>query len=106
MTTANLAVRFLLELAILAAAGIWTWRAAPRAALRPVAAAAVVGGIATVWAAVVHGPSVPASVRLVTQIAIFAAATLAIAALWRPRTAATFAAVALVNAVLLAAIGA
>lgn len=103
MTTANLAVRFILELSILAAAATWTWRAAPAGSLRIVAAAAVVIVLGTIWATVVHGTSVPAAAQLGAQAVIFAAATLAIAEIWRPAPAAAFAAIALVNAALLAA---
>lgn len=103
MTTANLALRFLLEMAILSAAGLWTWRALPVGWLRIVAAVAVVCLIATVWATVVHGAAVPAPARLAAQIVIFAAATLAIADLWQPQTAAAFAGIVLANAALLAA---
>jgi Protein of unknown function (DUF2568) len=103
MITTNLAVRFALELSVLAAAAAWTWRIMPAGWPRISAAIAVVIALGTIWATVVHGASVPAAAQLGTQIVIFAAATLAIAEVWRPVPAAAFAAVALVNAVLLAA---
>lgn len=103
MTTANLAIRFLLELTILGAAAAWTWRALSTGWARVAATVAVVIVVSTIWAAVVHGASVPAAAQFYTQVVIFVGATLAIARVWRPAPAAAFAAVALINAVLLAA---
>lgn len=102
MTIATLAVRFMLEIAILAAAAVWTWQAVPAGSLRVPAAAGAVLGVGTIWATVVHGASVPAPAQLAAQIVIFAAATVAIAQVWRPTPAAAFAGIALLNAVFLA----
>jgi|tagenome__1003787_1003787.scaffolds.fasta_scaffold20090940_1 hypothetical protein len=100
--TTNLAVRFALELALLAAAGYCAWRTVPHRGLRAVAVVGLPLAVAVVWATVVHGPDVPSAIRLATQVGLFAAAVVALAALNRSRVAATLAAAFVLNAALMA----
>ena len=99
----NLAVRFLLELALLGAVGTVTWDAVGSPVLRPVATVAVVVGLAAAWALLVHGARVPSWGRAGAQVAALALGTLALLHLGAPRLAALVAGAAVVNAALLAA---
>lgn len=97
----NLAVRFGLELALLAAVSYTAWRTMPTGVLRLVGAVAVPILVAVVWATVVHGSGVPAAVQVGTQVLLFAAAACGLAAVHHTRLGASFAALAVVNAVLM-----
>jgi len=102
--TANHAVRFLLELAALAALGYWGFGAGGSAA-----ADVVLGLAAPALAAVVRGVfAAPRSARrlhgaalLAVQSSVFAAAAVALAAAGRTALALAFALVVAVNTVLL-----
>jgi hypothetical protein len=99
---ANLALRFLLELAGLAALGVWGWHAAgiPGAIALPAGAAA-----AWVTFNVVGDPSrsgkapvrVPGVVRLLLEAAFFGGAAFALHASGRPRAALALAAIVVVH---------
>jgi hypothetical protein len=103
LQSANLMLRFLLELALLAVAAVVTWRSFDRGWVRVAAAAAAPLAVGVLWATVVHGAHVPAAVRLGTQIVLFGMAVVALARLGRRRLAAGFAAVVVANAVLMTA---
>ena len=98
----NLAVRFLLELALLAAVALAAWRLVPGPA-RVVAAVAVPVVLAVLWAVLVHGDGVPPAVRAGAQVAALGLGVAAVLALGAPRLAAALTAAALANAALLAA---
>jgi hypothetical protein len=97
----NLAVRFLLELALLAAVGGATWQSVAQPALRLLAAVAAVSAVALAWGALVHG-TVPGPVSAGAQLGALALGTYALVRLGAPRVAAAFTVTALVNAALLA----
>ncbi|MGN6751595.1 MAG: DUF2568 domain-containing protein [Intrasporangium sp.] len=102
LQSANLAIRFLLELTVLAAVTVLAVRSIQPVVLRSAAAAAAPLAVATVWATVVHGPGVPSWLRATAQIVVFGAAALSIVRLGRPRFALGFAVVAAANAALMA----
>ena len=97
----NLAVRFAMELALLAAVAYGAWRTVRSPRLRLVATVAAPLLVATLWATAVHGTG-PAAVRLGVQVLLFAVAAVALLALHRPRLAAAFLSVVTVNAALMA----
>ena len=103
LQSANLMLRFLLELALLAVAALVAWRSFERTWVRLAAATAALGAVGVLWATVVHGAHVPASVRLGTQVVLFGLAVVALARLGRRRLAAGFAAVVVANALLMTA---
>jgi hypothetical protein len=99
----NLAVRFAVELALLAAVTTAAWHAPSAPALRHVAALAAALAVSTGWVLVVHNPSLATPVRVSAQAA---ALTLGIGCLlWlhAPRAAVALTVTALLNAALLAA---
>ena len=104
MKAVNDGVRFVLELAALAAIAYWGWRTGGSTAMKLLLAVGSVVIVAVVWAvfrsesdAVVE---VPTAVRIVIEVAVFAAATAALAAVGRTRLALGFAVVAAINEVL------
>jgi Protein of unknown function (DUF2568) len=104
MKAVNDGVRFLLELCALAAVAYWGWRTGGSTVSRLLLAGGCVILIAVVWGvfrsesdAVVE---VPTAVRIVIEIAVFAAATAALAAVGCPRLAVAFAIVAAINEIL------
>jgi len=105
---ANLALRFALELAALAALSYWGFHTG-----RSIAADVALGLGAPLVAAVVWGVfAAPKSVRrlragtlLAVQMAVLGAGAVALAAAGRPLLAAVFAAIVVVNAVLLHVMG-
>src|SRR5919106_4043094 len=95
MKAVNDGVRFLLELCALAAIAYWGWRTGSSTATRLVLALAAVVLVAVVWGvfrsesdAVVE---VPTAARIVIEVAVFAAATAALAAVRRVGLAIAFA---------------
>jgi hypothetical protein len=100
---ANLAVRFALELALLASVSAWAWRTLPAGVPRLLATIALPLLVAVIWATVVHGASVPVAVQIAAQIALFTTAALALVRIGQPRAAAAFAVVAVLNAALMTA---
>lgn len=101
----NLGLRFLLELAALAALGWWGWRHGPNVPLKVVLAAGAPLVAAVVWglfAAPKAAIPVPGVAQVAVQVAVFAAATLALLANGAPRLAVAFAVVAIANAALMA----
>lgn len=98
----NLAVRFLLELALLAAVGTATWQAVSGSAQRVAAVTAVLLTVSAAWALLVHGAGVPAWGRVATQVAALCLGVLALVHLDAPRLAAAVGLIAVVNAALLA----
>lgn len=101
----NLALRFGLELSLLAALAIYCWRTLPAGAARVTGTVGVPIVVMVVWAIVVHGATVPAPVQIAVQVVLFGAAVATVAALRRPELAATFAATAALNAALMASWG-
>ncbi len=104
MSAVNDGVRFVLELCALAAVAYWGWRTGNTTASRLLLAGGGVLLIAVVWGvfrsesgAVVE---VPTAVRIVIEVAVFAAATAALLAVGRTRLAVAFAVVAAINEVL------
>src|SRR6188472_2271668 len=101
MKAVNDGVRFLLELCGLAAIAYWGWRTGSSTATRLVLAVGGVVLVAVVWGvfraegdAVVE---VPTAVRIVIEVAVFASATVALAAVGRAGLAIAFAVVAGIN---------
>jgi hypothetical protein len=104
MSFVNDGVRFLLELGALAAIAYWGWRTGSSTASRLLLAVGGVVLVAVVWGvfrsesdAVVE---VSTGVRIVIEVAVFAAATAAIAAVGRVGLAIAFAVVAGINEIL------
>jgi hypothetical protein len=101
MKAANDGVRFLLELCGLAAVAYWGWRTGNATPTKMLLSVGSVLIIAVVWGvfrsesdAVVE---VPTAVRVAIEVAVFAAASAALAAVGKPRLAIAFAAIALIN---------
>jgi hypothetical protein len=103
LQSANLMLRFLLELTLLAVAALAAWRSFDRGWVRLAASTAAPLAVGVLWATVVHGGQVPAPVRLATQVVLFGLAVAALIRLGRRRLAAGFAAVVVANAVLMTA---
>ncbi len=101
-----LALRLLLELGLLVALGLWAWRTVRQPVLRVAATAGLPLAAATAWGAFVHGELVPSVTGVVVQVVLFAAASGALVAVRRPRLAAAFAGAVVVDAGVLAALGA
>ena len=104
----NLALRFLLELAMLAALCAWGFAVGPNPVARiglglgaPVLAAVLWGTFLSPRAAV----ALPRPARLALELLLFAAATAALAAAGQRALAAWFALLVVVNEVLIAAFG-
>jgi Protein of unknown function (DUF2568) len=104
MTAINDGIRFLLEIGALVAVGWWGWQTGSNLVTR---LALSVGGIvliAVVWATfrADDGANVEVStpVRIVIEVAVFAAATAALYSLGKTRWAIAYAVVAAVNEVL------
>jgi hypothetical protein len=96
----NLTLRFALELAALGALGLWGWHAAGPALglLLPLAAAALWGLFAAPKATI----AAPDAIRLGAQVLVLGGAALALAAARTPAAGAVFAAVVVLNTVLIA----
>jgi hypothetical protein len=102
--TANVALRFLLELATLGALGFWGFQTGTN---RPAQVALLVGApllAAVVWGVFVAPASpreLPDPLRLVVELVVFGAATAGLLAAGRPAVGVVFALVVVVNALLL-----
>lgn len=108
INSANLGLRFILELCALATLGYWAYRTGGTMRARLARAGGAVLGTAVVWAAFIAPDAsipVPGPVRAVLQVLVFGAATAALVRLRRPVLASTFGASVLVNAVLMAVWG-
>jgi hypothetical protein len=95
VSPANLALRFLLELTLLAALGYWGTQQAVSVAARGALAVAAPLAAALAWGAVVSPKArvrAPTPVRLLVELALFASGAWALAAADRTRWAAMFAA--------------
>jgi len=104
MKAVNDGVRFLLELCALAAIAYWGWRTGSSTATKLLLTVGGVVLVAVVWGvfrsesdAVVE---VPTAIRIVIEVAVFAAATVALAAVGRVGLAVAFAVVATINEIL------
>ena len=104
MKAVNDGVRFLLEFCALAAIAYWGWRTGSSTATRLVLAVGAVVLVAVVWGvfrsegdAVVE---VPTATRIVIEVALFALASVALAAVGRAGLAIAFAVVAGINEIL------
>ena len=101
--SANLVLRFVLELALLTAVAAAAWQASEPGVVRWLAVTAAPLGVAAGWVLVVHGEHVPAPARAAGQLVALGVAVASLLRLHDARTAAGFAVLALVNAALLAA---
>ncbi len=104
MKAVNDGVRFIVELLALAAVAYWGWRAGGSTATKLLLAGGGVVLIAVVWGVFrsesVAIVEVPTAVRIVIEVAVFAAATAALAAVGRTGLAIAFAVVAAINEIL------
>ena len=106
--SANLGLRFILELCALAALGYWGWRTGGTTLTKLGLAAGIVIATAVVWGTFVApnaSVSVPSPVHVLLQVLVFGTAAAALYTLHRPTMASLFAAVVVVNAALMAAWG-
>ena len=104
--TLALAVRLFLELGLLAALGVWAWRTVGQPVLRVAATVALPLAAAVAWGSFVHGDLVGSVTGVVAQVVLFTAACAALVAVRHPRLAAAFAGTVVVNAGVLAVLGA
>jgi hypothetical protein len=108
LQNANLALRLAVELAALAALGMWGWQYGRRPWRRIALAIGAPLTAAVVWALLAAPGAVlraPGPVQAAVQVAVLGAATGALAATGRRATAGAFAAVAVGNAGLMAVWG-
>jgi hypothetical protein len=105
MRAGNLALKFLLELGALAAFAYWGSRTGPTAVnvLLGVGAPLTMAVVWGTWAAPKASRRLAGAPRIVLELTVFALATLALVAARAPVAAAIFAALVVVNAVLLSA---
>ncbi len=102
MLTANLTIRFLLELGALGAISAWGFSAGTSTGAHVVFGVGLPLLLAAFWAAFVSpGASTPDATKVVLAFVVFAAAAAALLALQRPALAAGYIAVAAVNAAFL-----
>lgn len=104
MSAVNDGVRFVLELCALAAVAYWGWRTGDSTTSKLLLAVGGVALIAVVWG-VFRSESdapvkVPTAARIVIEVAVFAAATAALAAVGRWPLAIVFAVLAATNEIL------
>ncbi len=95
----NLALRFLLELAALAAVGYWGWKTGS-GATRPVLAVGAISALVVVWTLFIRPNPVVESAgppRLLLEFAVWTAAGAALWASGHPRLAPAFVAVAVAS---------
>lgn len=106
--TANLVVRLAVEMAALLALGAWGWHRGRRPWSRVGLTAGIPAAAATTWA-LFAAPgatlSVPGVAQLAVQVLVLGSAAAALVAAGRRRMAAAFVAVAVGNALLMAAWG-
>jgi hypothetical protein len=98
----NLALRFTLEMALLAALALWAWRSITPRGLRLTATVGLPIVAMAIWGSVVHRAGIPSAVQLATQVALFSAATTALVRIRRTNLALVFSSVVIANAVLMA----
>ena len=106
--SANLGLRFLLELGALAALGCWVYRTGGTTLTKISLAAGAVIATMIVWATLVAPNAsvhVPGSVHVLLQVLVFGTAAAALYALHRPTMASLFATTVLANAALMAVWG-
>lgn len=104
----NLGLRFLLELAALAAVGYWGYRAGDSGPARIALAVGTPLAVAIVWGTFLSpkaSVSLPGALTVTLQLAVFAVAALALARTGHGSAGATFGGIAIVNAALLLAWG-
>ena len=105
MKTANLLMRFLLELCALAALGAWGAHTGSRVLTKIALATLVVLAAALAWGLIV-APNAPVDAgpmpRWTVELIVFASAAASLLAIGRPRYAAALVLVYLVNRVLMA----
>ncbi len=104
---ANLGLKFLLELGAFAALAYWGAKTGSGAGsvLLAIAAPAIAIGLWAIFAAPKSERRLPLAPRLAFELGVFALAVVALVAAGSPVAAAVFATLAVVNAVLLAALG-
>ena len=101
---ANLALRFLLELSVLAAVGYWAYRFGTTRIERIMGATVLPLVIATIWALIVApnaSITLPVFARLTVEGSIFASGVAALGATGDRRLAVSLATLALVNRLLM-----
>ena len=103
MRAANLALKFVLELGALAAFAYWGWRTGPTAVnvLLGIGAPLAMGVVWGTWAAPKASRRLAGRPRIALELSVFALAALALVAAGAPVAAAIFAALVVVNAMLL-----
>lgn len=104
--SANLGLRFLLEICALSALGYWGWCTGGTALTRLGLTAGTVVAVATVWGLFVApkaSVTVPSAVRVLLQVLVFGAAAAALYVVHRPMIAAVFTGAVVVNATFIAA---
>lgn len=104
--SANLGLRFFLELCALAALGYWGWRTGSTTLAKVGLAASGVIATAVVWGTFVApnaNVSVPGPLHVLLQVLVFGAAAGALYTLHRPTMASVFAITVIANAGLMAA---
>lgn len=106
--SANLGLRFILELCALAALGYWGWHTGGTTLSKIGLATGAVIAIAVIWGAFVApnaSVSVPGPVHVLLQVLVFGTAAGALYTVHRPTMASVFAATVVANAALMAAWG-
>jgi hypothetical protein len=106
--SANLAVRFALELCALAALAYWGWHVSDVLVVRlltALAAAAVGALVWGIWVAPKSKRRLPDPWRLIPEALVFGSAALAMVAVGNPLLGAALAALAILNRVLLEVLG-
>ena len=108
MVASNLGLRFLLEVAALAAVGWWGWHIGGSTWGRLVLAIVLPLGVALVWGALIAPKArvkVSRPVWYGLQVLIFGAAALALVSVWSPWAGVAFALIVAANTALLAIVG-
>jgi hypothetical protein len=108
MVAANLGLRFLLELAALAAVGWWGWHTGGSTLGRLALATVLPLVVAVVWGVFIAPKArvkVSRPVWYALQIVIFGSASLALASVWSPWAGVAFALIVVANIALLAIAG-
>jgi hypothetical protein len=103
--SANLGLRFILELCALAALGYWGYRTGGTTLAKLGLAAGAVIGTAVIWGTFVApnaSVAVPGPVHVLLQVLVFGAAAAALYTLHRPTMASVFAVTVVANAALMA----
>ena len=96
----NLALRFVLELCMLASLGAWGWSVGGTLVVKIMLAVVIVVVVATIWGVFLsprRNVQLPAAVRLAMELVLFALAVVALAALAQPVLAAALGVAYLIN---------